>query len=69
VPIARLVKPPKAESTCVNEYFGGKRNEVSGTLWTDTIYFLISQDKMFKIGIGLANSKKITIIAIQPKQL
>jgi hypothetical protein len=22
----------------VNEYFGGKRNEVSGTLWTDACY-------------------------------
>jgi len=38
VPIARLVKPPKTEFTCVNEYFGGKRNEASGTLWTDTNY-------------------------------
>jgi hypothetical protein len=22
----------------VNEYFGGKRNDASGTLWTETIY-------------------------------
>jgi hypothetical protein len=37
VPIARLAKPPKAQFTFVNEYFGGKRNAASGTLGTDTI--------------------------------
>ena len=25
----------------VNEYFGGKRNEASGTLWTDTNYAIV----------------------------
>jgi len=38
VPVARLAKPPKAEFTWVNEYFGGKRNAANGTLWTDTKY-------------------------------
>ena len=33
-----LAKPPKAQFTHVNEYFGGKRNAASGTLWTDTNY-------------------------------
>ncbi len=36
VPIARLAKPPKTEFTWVNEYFGGKRNAASGTVWTDS---------------------------------
>jgi len=35
VPVARLAKPPKAEFTWVNEYFGDKNNEANGTLWPD----------------------------------
>ncbi|WP_010662638.1 HEAT repeat domain-containing protein [Marinilabilia salmonicolor] len=41
MPVTRLAKPPKAEVTWVNEYFGGKHNEASATLWTDSNYGVV----------------------------
>jgi len=38
VSFARLTKPPKTESTLVNEYFDDERNAANGTLWTNTNY-------------------------------